>query len=89
MPLTIFFSDQNFVAKIENDRKTCPCLFRMEEASLSKLFNLSTEIFENTKLPEGIVFMYASTFFLCNVGTSLYARDRLHVGMAIGEADVR
>ncbi len=88
MPLTIFFSDQNFVAKIENDCKTCLCLFRIYETSLSELFDLSIEFFENIKLPEGIVFVYASTFFLCNVGTSLYARDLLHVGTASGEADV-
>ncbi len=52
-PTTIFFSDQNFVAKVEGAKESCLCVCRLEDASLTELLDLSLELFENVKLPEG------------------------------------
>jgi hypothetical protein len=78
-PVTVAFSDQNFVANIAGKDGTCFCVIRMEDASLSDLSDLSLEIFGNGKVPEGSVFLYGSASFLSRVGTGAYANDWLSV----------
>jgi hypothetical protein len=77
--VTIFFSDQNFVSTVKSDIKQCLCVIHMEDASLSDLSEMSKEIFEFTKIPEGSVFLFGSASYLSCVGTSQYARDWLSV----------
>jgi hypothetical protein len=52
---------------------------RLEDASLTELLDLSLELFENVKLPEGSVISFGSASFLSRVGTSIYARDWVQV----------
>jgi hypothetical protein len=78
-PVTIAFSDQNFVANIAGKDGTCFCVIRMEDASLSDLTDLSLEIFGNVRVPEGSVFLYGSASFLSRVGTGAYATDWVSV----------
>ncbi len=52
--------DLNFVATVESKSKTCLNILRVEDASLSELYELSSEIFENVKLPGGGIFLYGS-----------------------------
>jgi hypothetical protein len=44
-PLTILFSDQNFVSSLEADKGECLNIVRMEDASLSDLVTMAREIF--------------------------------------------
>ncbi len=74
-PITVFFSDQNFVSSIEGLSKSCLCIVHVEYASLTELFAMSKELFEHTNVPEGSVFLYGSASFLSRVGTSMYASD--------------
>jgi hypothetical protein len=78
-PLTIFFSDQNFVATMSNDSGDCLNIARMEDASLSHLLNLAKEMFEKLRVPEGSVFLFRSMSFLSRVGTSTYAKEWVSV----------
>jgi hypothetical protein len=50
---------------------------RQEDASLSDLFELSREIFENQRVPEGSVFLFGSVSYLAHVGTGTFAEDWL------------
>jgi hypothetical protein len=50
-PMTVFFSDQNFIAGLEGGGNSCLNIVRMEDASLSDLCRLSVEILGNTRLP--------------------------------------
>jgi hypothetical protein len=74
-PLTIFSSDQNFVATMVGDSDDCLNIARMEDASLSDLLNLAKEMFEKIKMPEGSVFLFGSVSFLSRVGTGTYAQE--------------
>jgi hypothetical protein len=73
--VTIFFSDQNFIASMEGNGNCCLNIVRMEDASLSDLCRLSREIFRNTRFPEGSVLLFGSASYLARVGTGLYAKD--------------
>jgi diadenosine tetraphosphate (Ap4A) HIT family hydrolase len=55
-PVTVFFSDQNFAAYLEGMHGTCLTVVRMEDATLTELFDLSRKLFENMWLSEGSVF---------------------------------
>jgi hypothetical protein len=77
LPMTVIFSDQNFVSSIEGKYGTCIAVVRQEDASLSDLFKLSREIFENQKVPEGSVFLFGSASYLARVGTGTFAVDWL------------
>ncbi len=74
-PVTLFFTDQNFIAKLPGSDNSCLNIVRMEDASLSELFNLSKELFGKIKLPEGSVLLFGSVSFLSRVGTGMYAQD--------------
>jgi hypothetical protein len=74
-PVTIFFSDQNFIASMEGNCNSCLNIVRMEDASLSDLCRLSREIFGNIRFPEGSVHLFGSASYLARVGTGLYAKD--------------
>jgi hypothetical protein len=75
----VIFSDQNFVSSIEGKSGTCIAVARQEDASLTDLFELAREIFENQKVPEGSVFLFGSASYLARVGTGTYARDWLSI----------
>ena len=47
----------------------------MESASLSELRDLTIEIFENVKLPPGLVVCVGSVSHLHRVGLTIYAQD--------------
>jgi hypothetical protein len=79
LPVTVLFSDQNCVSSIEGMNGTCIAVVRQEDASLSDLFELSREIFENRKVPEGSVFLFGSASHLARVGTGTYAGDWMNV----------
>jgi hypothetical protein len=74
-PVTVFFSDQNFIANLEGKNGSCLIIVRMENASLSELFELSKELFANVKFPEGSAFMYGSASYLSRAGCGMYAAD--------------
>jgi hypothetical protein len=76
-PVTVFFSDQNFISKLEGHNDSCLNIVRMEDASLSDLFKLAKEIFGNIRFPEGSVFQFGTASFLARVGTGTYACDWL------------
>jgi hypothetical protein len=78
-PVTLFFSDQNFIASMEGPMNSCLNIVRMEDASLSDLCKLSREMLGNLRLPEGSVLLFGSASFLSRVGTSVYAREWLSV----------
>jgi hypothetical protein len=63
-PITVIFSDQNCVANIEGSNGSCISVVRQEDASLADLLDMSREIFENHKVPEGSVFLYGSASYL-------------------------
>jgi hypothetical protein len=44
LPITVVFSDQNFVSNIEGKNGTCIAVARQEDASLTDLFDLAREI---------------------------------------------
>jgi hypothetical protein len=75
LPITVVFSDQNFVSSVEGKNGTCIAVARQEDASLTDLFELAREIFENRKVPEGSVFLYGSASYLARVGTGTFAKD--------------
>jgi hypothetical protein len=79
LPVTVMFSDQNCVTNIEGKNGTCIAVVRQEDASLSDLLDMSREIFENQKVPEGSVFLFGSASYLSRVGTGTYAGDWLAV----------
>jgi hypothetical protein len=79
LPTTVIFSDQNFVSNIEGKSGTCIAVVRQEDASLTDLFELSREIFENQRVPEGSVFLFGSPSYLARVGTGTFAGDRLAI----------
>jgi hypothetical protein len=58
---------------------SCIAVVRQEDASLSDLFELSREIFENRRVPEGSVFLFGSASHLARVGTGTYACDWMTV----------
>jgi hypothetical protein len=78
-PVTVFFSDQNFVSRLEGVGQSCLTVVRMEDATLSELYELSRELFGNVKFLEGSVFLYGSSSYLSRVGTGVSASDWLSV----------
>jgi hypothetical protein len=79
VPVTVAFSDQNFVANIEGKNGMCIAVVRLEDASLSDLLDLSCELFDNVGVSEGSVFLYGSASCLSRVGTGAYAGDWLFI----------
>jgi hypothetical protein len=77
-PVTILFSDQNFVATVEHENGQCLNIVRLEDASLMDLLNLSKEMFGGTALPDGSVFLFGSASYLSRVGSGTYAKDWSH-----------
>ncbi len=81
--MTIFFSHQNFVPNLEGTSGTCITVMRVEDVSPSDLFQLSSELFENVRIPEGSILMYGSASYLFHVGTGGYAGYRLWRGVRV------
>jgi hypothetical protein len=74
-PITVCFSDQNFVPFILDREGGCIAIVRLDNASLSELVDLSFEIFEKNPLPAGSVVLYGSGSYLFRAGVSVYARE--------------
>jgi hypothetical protein len=74
-PLVVFFSDQNFPGMLSCRHGKCINIVRLENSSLSELFDVAREIFSQVQLPEGSVFLFGSASDLGKSGTSLYARS--------------
>jgi Zn finger protein HypA/HybF involved in hydrogenase expression len=74
-PIVVFFTDQNFVPTLSPNCSECINVVRIENASLIELFEISKEIFGNSKFPDGTILCFGSVSHLNRVGTSIYARD--------------
>jgi hypothetical protein len=74
-PVTICFADQNFVASVPFTNGNCVSVIRVENSTLIELLEIAREIFGNTKVPEGSVFLFGSASYLGRCGTSLYASE--------------
>jgi hypothetical protein len=74
-PITVCFSDQNFIPFLMDKEGGCIAVVRLDNATLSELVELSFEIFENFPLPPGSVVLFGSASFLFRAGVSVYARE--------------
>jgi hypothetical protein len=74
-PLTMCFSDQNFVASLPFSNGNCVSVALVENSSLVELLEIAKEILSNIKLPEGSVLLFGSASHLGRCGTSLYASE--------------
>jgi hypothetical protein len=71
----VLFSDQNFPASLSSNNSKCINIVRLEDATLLELLDIAKEIFGNTSIADGSIFMFGSASFLGNSGTSMYARE--------------
>jgi hypothetical protein len=74
-PISICFTDQNFVPSLPSKDGGCVNVVCVANSSLSELLDMAKEIFTNVRIPEGSVFLFGSVSHLNRCGTSLYARD--------------
>jgi hypothetical protein len=74
-PISVCFTDQNFVASVPSKDGACVNIVRLENPSLLELLDMAKEIFASVRIPEGSVFLFGSISHLNRFGTSLYARD--------------
>ena len=70
--LVLVLGDQNFVSSIVGHSHCIPVV-RIEDASLSELFQIGLEILDRNPLPQNTHFMVGSASHLSKVGTTLYA----------------
>jgi hypothetical protein len=84
VPVTICFSDQNFVPFIQNGKGGCIGIVRLEDATLSDLVDICFEIFDKYEFPAGSVIMFGSASYLFRVGVSLYTQNLIENGTRIG-----
>ncbi len=75
----VLFSDQNFVPSLPAASGFCINIVRIENAALHELYETAVEIFGNTTLPEGSIFMFGSASHLGRCGTSIYAKNWVEV----------
>jgi hypothetical protein len=80
-PLTMCFSDQNFVASLPFTDGNCISVVCVENSSLVELLEIAKEILINIKLPEGSMMLFGSASYLGRCGTSLYASDPLFLSL--------
>jgi hypothetical protein len=83
-PVTLCFTDQNFVPFVQDSEGGCLGIIRVEDASLSELVDISMELLEKTNIPPGSVFLYGSASHLHRVGVSLYASEFVDCGTRVG-----
>ena len=69
--LIVMISDQNFVSTLSG-ATACVPIIRLENPTLSELFEITLEIFDRTNLPPGTLFMVQSVSHLTEVGSSIY-----------------
>ncbi len=74
-PVTICFSDQNFVSSLAAEGGQCIGIVRIENANLKELLEIVREMLSNSKIPEGSVLLFGSVSHLGRSGTTIYARD--------------
>jgi hypothetical protein len=84
VPVTICFSDQNFVPFIHDSVGGCVGIVRLEDASLSDLVDICIEIFDKYDFPAGSVLMFGSVSYLYRVGVSLYTQNLIECCTRIG-----
>jgi hypothetical protein len=76
LPVTICFSDQNFIPTLRsNPGETCIAVVRVEDAALSDLAAIALEIIDKFSLHPGSVLLFGSASHLFRVGASCYAQD--------------
>ncbi len=74
-PISVCFTDQNFVTTVPSKDGGCVNIVRVENPSLLELLDIAKEIFANVRIPEGSVFLFGSISHLSRLGTTIYARD--------------
>jgi hypothetical protein len=83
-PITVCFSDQNFVLFILDGAGGCIAIVRLDNATLSELVELSFEIFEKNPLDAGSVILYGTASHLFRVGVSVYAQEWVELTTRVG-----
>jgi hypothetical protein len=74
-PPVLVFADQNFTPFLSGGEENCIAVCRSENASLSELVDLATEILDRLKLPPGTTILFGSGSHLFKVGAPQYATD--------------
>jgi hypothetical protein len=59
-PISVCFTDQNFVPSLPSNDGGCVSVVRVENSSLLELLDMAKEIFANVRIPEGSVFLFGS-----------------------------
>jgi hypothetical protein len=79
-PVTICFSDQNFIPTLRSDTGAgCIAIVRYEDAHLTDLASIAIEILDNYSLHPGSVLLFGSASHLFRVGVSCYAVDWINL----------
>jgi hypothetical protein len=74
-PSVVLMSDQNFVPTLGTDDCNCIQIVRLENASLTELFDLAVEMLGDLTFAEGSILLLGSVSHLGRYGTSVYAKD--------------
>jgi hypothetical protein len=74
-PVTLIFSDQNFVPFLSGGPENCIGVCRGENFSLNELVDLAAEILEKKPLQPGSVLLFGSASHLYKVGGPAYISD--------------
>jgi hypothetical protein len=59
--------------------KSCVAIVRIEDATLSELADISTEILDRHNIPAGTLLLYGSASHLYQAGTTIYASEWLNL----------
>jgi hypothetical protein len=79
-PVTICFSDQNFLPVLRSESGAgCIAVVRYEDAHLTDLAAIAIEILDKFSLHPGSVLLFGSASHLFRVGVSCYAVDWIHL----------
>jgi hypothetical protein len=83
-PVTICFTDQNFVPFIQDSAGACLGIVRVEDAALSDLVDICFEMLDQITLPAGSILMFGSASHLFRAGVSIYAQNLIECETRIG-----
>jgi hypothetical protein len=76
VPVTLCFSDQNFVPTLNSGQgQDCIAVVRYEDATLADLTAIALEILDKNMIHPGSVLLFGSASHLFRVGASCYAAD--------------
>jgi len=81
--LIVAICDQNFVTSLSG-KTACLPVIRLENPTLSELFEIALEIFDRTSLPPGTVFLIHSVSHLVEVGSTIYSTHWVNMLRDIG-----